>query len=200
MTRPFIRPVRPAADDTERLTSLYQETRQDLFAFLLRRCATAEDAADALAETYRVAWEKRQRIPAGPQARPWLFGVARNAAREKRRSSERHATAKRALALAAERAYGTTTPETDALDTALGTLSALDREIVMMLSADGLSSMEVGSILGLSPTAIRSRAHRARHKLRAHLSAVESDDDPLPRDHPAHNIGKLRPSNAQAGR
>lgn len=197
MMRPFGRTGRSEVEDAERLTSLYQETREDVLAFLLRRCATAEDAADALAETYRVAWEKRQRIPAGPQARPWLFGVARNAARERRRSSERHATATRALALAAERAYGETTPETGALDAALGTLSALDREIVMMLSADGLSSIEVGSILGLSPTAIRSRAHRARQRLRTYLTAAEADDGPSAPHRRGHVMS--RPSNARAG-
>ncbi len=45
----FNRPARPSAEDDERLTRLYQETRKDLLAFLLRRCATAEDAADCLA-------------------------------------------------------------------------------------------------------------------------------------------------------
>lgn len=178
----FNRPARPSAEDDERLTRLYQEARKDLLAFLLRRCATAEDAADCLAETFRVAWEKRERIPAGSDARPWLFGVARNAAREKRRSGERQAATTDALALAAERAYIETTPESSALAAALAELSALDREIVMMLSADGLGSREVAVVLGLSPTAVRSRAHRARQKLRACLTSAEADDIPGPPD------------------
>ena len=57
MSGPFKRLGSPSADDDERLTRLYQETREDLLAFVARRCATAEDAADCLAETYRVAWE-----------------------------------------------------------------------------------------------------------------------------------------------
>jgi RNA polymerase sigma-70 factor, ECF subfamily len=178
MTGLFKRPGCPSAEDDERLTRLYQETRGDLLAFLLRRCATAEDAADCLAETYRVAWEKRKRIPAGPEARPWLFGVARNAAREKHRSRERQTATTHALALAAENSYIGTTPGAIALAAALSELSALDREIVMMLSADGLGSREVGSVLGLSPTAVRSRAHRARQKLRARLISAEADDAP----------------------
>lgn len=179
MTGPFKRPGHPSADDDEWLTHLYQQTREDLLAFLLRRCATAEDAADCLAETYRVAWEKRQRIPAGPEARPWLFGVARNAMREKHRSGERQTATTHALVLAAESSYIATTPEASELAAALSELSALDREIVMMLSADGLGSREVATVLGLSPTAVRSRAHRARQKLRARLTSAEADDTPV---------------------
>ncbi|MGH2871600.1 MAG: RNA polymerase sigma factor, partial [Solirubrobacteraceae bacterium] len=76
-------------------------------------------------------------------------------------------------------AYIEPTPRSTALAEAMSHLSALDREIVMMLSADGLSSHEAASVLGLSPTAVRSRASRARHKLRTLL--VEAEDDP---EHP----------------
>jgi RNA polymerase sigma-70 factor (ECF subfamily) len=179
MSGPFKRLGAPSADDDERLTRLYQETREDLLAFIARRCATAEDAADCLAETYRVAWEKRTRLPADPNARPWLFGVARNAVREERRRGERQAATSNALIAAAERAYIETTPERSALTAAMSELSALDREIILMLSADGLASHEVATILRLSPTAARSRAARARTKLRKRLASGETEDDDL---------------------
>jgi RNA polymerase sigma-70 factor (ECF subfamily) len=174
----FKRADRPSADDDERLTRLYHETREDLLAFIARRSATAEDAADCLAETYRVAWEKRTRLPADPEARPWLFGVARNAIREERRRGGRRAATSTALVAAAERSYVETTPEQSALRAAMAKLSALDREILLMLSADGLASHEVATILKLSPTAVRSRAVRARTKLRKQLASGDSDDDP----------------------
>jgi RNA polymerase sigma-70 factor (ECF subfamily) len=66
------------ADDAADFHALYAETNADVLAFLLRRCPTPEDAADCLAETYLVAWEKRDGMPGGADARPWLFGVARN--------------------------------------------------------------------------------------------------------------------------
>jgi RNA polymerase sigma-70 factor, ECF subfamily len=185
MTGPFKRPSPRSADDDERLTHLYQETREDLLAFIARRCATAEDAADCLAETYRVAWEKRDRLPADPNARPWLFGVARNAVREERRRGQRRTATSNALIAAAERAYIETIPQQSALTAAMSELSALDREIILMLSADGLASHEVATILGLSPTAVRSRASRARTKLRKRLASDEADDDPGHVDAPA---------------
>lgn len=40
--------------------------------------ADHEDAADVVAATFTVAWQKLDEIPAGPEATLWLYGVARN--------------------------------------------------------------------------------------------------------------------------
>jgi DNA-directed RNA polymerase specialized sigma24 family protein len=62
----------------QRFTRLYQETRGDVLAYLVRRSRTVEDATDALAETYAAAWRKLDKLPEGNAARLWLFGAARN--------------------------------------------------------------------------------------------------------------------------
>ena len=119
----FKRPGPPSSDDDERFTRLYEDSSRDLLAFLLRRCATAEDAADCLAESYRIAWETRTRLPAGHEARPWLFGVARNIARQTHRGETRRAATTSALATAAEHWYTPSGPEDSALAAALAELS-----------------------------------------------------------------------------
>jgi RNA polymerase sigma-70 factor (ECF subfamily) len=177
----IMRAGRPARDEGEQFTRLYDETSRDLLAFLLRRCSTADEAADCLAETYRIAWEKRNRTPAGDEARPWLFGIARNVSRRERASEERATATSRELALAAERSNPTVNPDDSAVAAALSELSPLDQEIVTMISWDGLAPREVASILGLSPNAVRIRAHRARTRLRVLLAqrdAVEDADAP----------------------
>jgi RNA polymerase sigma factor (sigma-70 family) len=177
----FLKRRAPASsDDGERFSCLYADTSADLLAFLLRRCPTAEDATDCLAETYRIAWEKRARIPVGGEARPWLFGVARNVARQERRGGARRAATSRELALAAESAYTATTSEDSVLASALSELSLLDQEIVTMLSADGLAPREVAAVLGLSPNAIRIRAHRARVKLRTLMARDDRSEGAAP--------------------
>lgn len=178
----FQRPDRPSSEDDERFTRLYEDTSRDLLAFLLRRCATAEDAADCLAESYRIAWETRTRIPAGHEARPWLFGVARNIARQTHKGDTRRAATTSALATAAERWYTPPAPDDTALATALSQLSPLDQEIITMIAADGLAPREVSAILGLSPNAVRIRAHRAREKLRALLGPAAPGEDADPAD------------------
>ncbi len=169
-----------SSDEDDQFGRLYEDTSQDLLAFLLRRCRTAEDAADCLAESYRIAWETRTRIPAGHEARPWLFGVARNIARQTHRGETRRTATTSALATAAERWYTPSRPEDSALTAALSELSPVDQEIITMIAADGLPPREVAAILGLSPNAVRIRAHRAREKLRVLLgpAAVEEDADP----------------------
>jgi RNA polymerase sigma-70 factor (ECF subfamily) len=172
----FSRPVRPSSDDGEQISRLYRKTSEDLFAFLLRRCSTAPDAADCMAETYRIAWEKRDRIPAGDEARPWLFGVARNVARRERTRDERAEAVSRELALLAEGSEMVTSPEDSAAVAALSELSPLDQEIITMLTWDGLAPREVASILGLSPNAVRVRAHKARTRLRERLAGSNANE------------------------
>jgi RNA polymerase sigma-70 factor (ECF subfamily) len=178
----FKRPGPRSSGDDERFTRLYEDTSRDLLAFLLRRCATAEDAADCLAESYRIAWETRARLPAGHEARPWLFGVARNIARQTHRGETRRAATTSALATAAERWYTPAGPEDSALAAALSELSPVDQEIITMIAADGMAPREVAAILGLSSNAVRIRAHRAREKLRALLGPTAPEEAADPAD------------------
>jgi RNA polymerase sigma-70 factor (ECF subfamily) len=164
---------RTVDEDAELFTRLYEQSSRDLLAFLLRRCKTPDAAADCLAESYRIAWEKRDRIPGGDEARPWLFGVARNVVRRDLVRDQRTAAATGDLVAAAERAGATLVPQDTSVADALAELSELDREIMMMLSFDGLAPREVASILGLSANVVRVRAHRAREKLRGTLRSTE---------------------------
>jgi RNA polymerase sigma-70 factor (ECF subfamily) len=152
-------------------SALYDATAADLLAFLLRRTQTAEDAADCLAETFLVAWDKRDRLPSElEQARPWLFGVARNVLRRSQKRDSRASTAKAELAREISGAQRQI-PEDDPVRAALQRLPPIDREIIEMLAWDQLAPREVAAILELSPNAVRIRAHRARLKLREELKS-----------------------------
>ena len=176
--------MRAAKRGAETFSELYRRTHVDVLAFLLRRCPTPEDAADCLAETYLVAWQKRDQMPTGTETRPWLFGVARNVMR---RGSERHQrTAATASALAAEierTAAACPAPDLtqpDPVNAAIRDLPPLEQEIITMLIWDELTPREVAAILGLTPNLVRVRAHRARAKLRAALSDQQPGREPEP--------------------
>lgn len=159
------------ADD---FTALYDETARDLMGFLLRRTAGAEDAADCLAEIFAIAWDKRETLPIQrDQARPWLFGVARNVVR---RGAERQRRASdAAIELQREmRSARSSEHDDDRVEAALRQLSTLDREIIEMLAWDQLAPREIAGILGLSPNAVRVRAHRARLTLRQQLGRQQT--------------------------
>jgi RNA polymerase sigma factor (sigma-70 family) len=161
---------------------MFCETRTDLLAYLLRRSPNPDDAADALAETYLIAWAKREALPGGEQARLWLFGVARNVVLQgARRRGFRSALAER---LGEElRSAGAQEPVTDdervdTLRKALSALSARDREIVTLTAWEGLTPKQIAIAMGTSANAVRIRLHRARVQLLREIDPVGSPPKP----------------------
>jgi RNA polymerase sigma factor (sigma-70 family) len=153
---------------------LFQATRRDLLAYIVRRASTVEDAADMLAETYLIAWQKLEAVPKGDRARLWLFGVARNVLLRdaSRRSSgdlllERLAGDLR-LALPPQ-----APPNDEQADVwaALAALAEMDREILTLAAWDGLTPSQIAAVLGCSPNLVRVRLHRARTRLKRQLIA-----------------------------
>jgi RNA polymerase sigma factor (sigma-70 family) len=156
----------------QRFTRLYQETRGDVLADLVRRSRTVEDATDALAETYAAAWQKLDKLPEGDGARLWLFGAARNELRmaERRTQTANHLTTELADRL---RLNDGEAPDTDdnttTLKEALSKLSRIDSEIVTLTAWEGLAPREIAAVLGLSANVVRIRLHRARSQVRGSL-------------------------------
>jgi RNA polymerase sigma factor (sigma-70 family) len=152
---------------------LYRDTRTDLLAYILRRSRNAEDAADVLAETYLIAWQKLDRIPKGERTRLWLFGVARNlllkgASRHRSGNAlvERLANALRSV----ESAHSPVEDERrDALRAVLAALSVRDREILTMTAWEGLTPKQIATVMGTSANVVRVRLHRARARLKRQL-------------------------------
>ncbi len=59
--------------DEEAFEALWHAHYADILAFCLRRLGDRQEAADATADTFLVAWRRAGEIPGNP--RPWLFGV-----------------------------------------------------------------------------------------------------------------------------
>jgi RNA polymerase sigma-70 factor, ECF subfamily len=168
--------VREAASDARAgFEQLFRETRTDLLAYIMRRSPSAEDAADLLADTYLIAWEKLDAIPAGGKARLWLFGVARNLLLSSaRRRRSRHALVER-LAFELGGAQAPQTPVEDerseALLEALAALPERDREIVLLTAWEGLTPREIAVVVGARANVVRVRLHRARMRLERDLGS-----------------------------
>jgi RNA polymerase sigma factor (sigma-70 family) len=171
---------RKEADRRVTFEHLFRETRSDLLAYALRRSTDPEDAADLLAETYLIAWEKIDALPRGEQARLWLFGVMRNVLlRGVRRSASRQALAQR-LATELQRASASPERAVDdetvaALHAAVNSLPPREQEIVMLTAWEGLTPREIATVLGTSANAVRIRLHRARVQLKRRLDPTALD-------------------------
>ena len=158
---------------TDRFSRLFADTERDLLAYALRRVDRPEDAADVVAETFLVAWRRLDTVPAGEQARLWLYGVARRQlANERRGHLRRSRLADRLRGELPAAVASTRTPEDHraaAVRAALARLEEEDREILRLTSWEGLTPSEIGAVVGVPGVTVRSRLHRARKRLRAEL-------------------------------
>jgi RNA polymerase sigma factor (sigma-70 family) len=154
---------------------LFRDTRTDLLAYIVRRSHSAEDAADVLAETYLVAWQKLDAIPTDERARLWLFGVARNLLfRGSSRRRSRHALVDRLAGelRSAHPPHGAVEDERSAaLRAALAALPEREREIVMLTAWEGLTPKQIAAVTRTSVNIVRVRLHRARTRLKRDLTA-----------------------------
>lgn len=152
----------------ERFRRLYDTGRARVVAYAMRRTTNNEDAADVVAETFAIAWRRIDDVPFGEREVPWLYAVARRViANRVRRDSTRSAIVRRLAEQLAMSGTGDIEPDSGRLSalTALSQLSEEDREILMLVAWDGLTSQEIGWVISCSPTAARIRLHRARSRL-----------------------------------
>lgn len=168
----------PAAETAERaFRAAYREHLPEIWRFVRRRTGGPDDADDATAEVFAVAWRRRSDLPPGDEVRLWLFGVARrvlaNQHRSVRRRERLRVRAAAAVSTAPEAAPGPgDADDGSALWTALATLDEADRELLLLRSWDGLAVTDLAVLLGCTPNAASLRLHKARGRLAAALAAV----------------------------
>jgi DNA-directed RNA polymerase specialized sigma24 family protein len=128
--------------------ALYRTTFPRVLAYA-RSVASPEDADDAVAEAYAIAWRRQRDIPRSAEL-GWLIGVTRRVLANTRRS-RRRAGALHALLSLQPQAPGPDPAERvedGELRTALLALSPLDREAVLLTAWFDLSSADAAQALG----------------------------------------------------
>ncbi|TDO55201.1 RNA polymerase sigma-70 factor (ECF subfamily) [Kribbella sp. VKM Ac-2571] len=157
-----------------RFTGLFEATYADLVRFAQRRVPD-EQAEDIVAEAFLVAWRRTDDVPASlPDARAWLFGIARNVILNVHRGARRRT----ALAVRLSEAPTVTADNSELvarqidLARAWGKLSGVHQEALALAVLDDLTAPQAAAVLGISPVAFRLRLSRARRALRAFLGPV----------------------------
>ena len=163
------------AGEQARFEALYTSSFARLLGFAIRRCESAEDAADVVAETFAIAWRRLDAVPAGEEAVLWLYGVARNVLANHRRGVARRRNLAVALAGEITERYARSAEES-ATDHAVGqafrALPDDDREPLALVAWEGLDHGQIAAVLGCSRNAVRIRLHRARRRLARELAAA----------------------------
>jgi RNA polymerase sigma-70 factor, ECF subfamily len=131
----------------------------------------ARDPDGIAAEAMAIAWRRLGQVPVD-DARPWLFGVARNLLKAERRGEP----ATRVQTLDGVEVASADPPlmaglELDPeLEAALRELSESDREALLLVACEDLTPAMAARSLGISQTAFRVRLHRARRRLSDRLT------------------------------
>jgi RNA polymerase sigma factor (sigma-70 family) len=179
-----------ARGDADAFGRFYRRHEQQILSYAIAHCVNASDVADVVGETFLGALRAARRFSDdGGDAVPWLFGIARRVLAHQRRSFTR---GQRLLRRLHEQPL-LTTDEAAAIDAAidasrlaprlaaaLRTLRAKDRELVLLVSHDGLSPAQAGAVLGMNPNTARVRLSRARARLRDALADSGSGPGPGP--------------------
>ena len=155
----------------ERFRVLYDAHFDSLLAFALRRSPSAEDAADAVSETFLTAWRRWDDVPE-VDARLWLFGVARRVMANRRRGDlrrDRLGQRLRSDLVAAVPDHAQRVASTTDVMRGLRRLGESDREVLELSLWEGLEPREIARVLGIGEGAARTRLSRAKQRLRSEL-------------------------------
>ncbi len=163
----------------EEFRDLFDCHLDPVWRFARRRCGSAADADDIAAETFAVAWRRRDDLPPTDDVGLWLFGVARRVLANQRRSVERQERLHLRLAsvAATERSAGDPAVAGADLDhplaDALARLDPDDRELLLLRAWDGLRVQDIAVLLECTPNAASIRLHKARRHLASLLEPKE---------------------------
>jgi RNA polymerase sigma-70 factor (ECF subfamily) len=143
-----------------------------ILRYLARRSDCREDVADLVAETFLIAWRRADDVPAGDQALPWLYGVARRVLANHRRGEIRRYRLADKLRedLSSTTQHDATGLEHSSAQLGRGAkafrqLSDSDRELLSLATWEGLDTTQLAMALGCSKNAASVRLHRARRRL-----------------------------------
>ncbi len=186
----------PSADPDiyrPRFERCFRDHYARVLAFAMRRVPGRDIAEDVAADTFAVAWRRRDRIP--DPTLPWLYAIAANVIANQYRSNRRRRDLDTRLAHEAGTAAPGRDPaesldKRDSFSTAFALLGEREREVLRLVAWDGLDTREAARVFGCSPGAFRVRLHRARRKLAKQLEAAghSSREGRTPAPHPVEEI------------
>lgn len=157
--------------DRVRFDQIFADHYESVSRYCHRRLPP-DEANDASAEVFVVAWRKIDQVPSGDETLPWLYGVARNEVSRARRSIRRRGALR--TKLGGQAIHHDPSPEVlvvrnaekEQLVAALGRLKPSDQEVLRLRAYEHLTLAEVAIVLGCSVPAAKQRSARAIKRLR----------------------------------
>jgi RNA polymerase sigma-70 factor, ECF subfamily len=148
---------------------------KDLYRTAVRFRSAAEEASDAVQETYLLAWKSFDRYSPGTNCRAWLFQILFNVLRHERRSWFKRLTGKEEDVAATNLVAPAPIPTTITDQAILAAFDRLPRQyqaVLLLVDVQEFSYKEASDALGVPIGTVMSRLSRGRAALRKQLSAV----------------------------
>jgi RNA polymerase sigma-70 factor (ECF subfamily) len=163
-------------DDPRAFRELYDRWADRLLAYFYRRTLDAEVAADLLAETFAVAFERRRRFrDVGAPGANWLYGIAAKELSHwyRRQAVEQRAVRRLAIqvpalddeSIARIEALADMEAHRTALAAALEQMGPGERDAVQLRVVEEMDYAEIATALACSEAAARVRVHRGLARL-----------------------------------
>jgi RNA polymerase sigma-70 factor (ECF subfamily) len=150
----------------------------NLRAFAISLCGHRDRADDLVQDTLVKAWANMHRFERGTNLNAWLFTILRNAFFSEHRKLRREVEdvdgsyAEGLVAIPEQEGR----LNLDDFRKALMTLSADQREALLLVGAEGMTYDEAAEICGCAVGTIKSRVNRARSRLAEILCLKDVDD------------------------
>lgn len=171
--------------DTLSFNQLVDRYQSRAYGLCVRMLGDADQAADVAQDAFISAYRHLPGLRG--EFRPWLMRIVANACRDVLRSQKRRPSVSLDMttdddeAPALQIADTTAGPEEQLLRremqqtiaTALFTIPADQREVIVLSDIEGLSYQEIADITGINIGTVKSRLNRARMRLRELLYAAE---------------------------
>lgn len=169
------------ANRTDVFQRLYQAHYGAIAAYASRRL-DAQEADDAVAEIFLVAWRRLADVPQGAFALPWLYGVGRRVVAGHRRSGRRRdrliARLKQVRSPAEVSLDMAGSDDRLTVEVALSRLRPRDQELLRLAEWEELTPSELAEVLHCSANAVSVRLHRAHRRFGEALRSVEAQVEP----------------------
>ena len=154
----------------EAFAELYELYSKDMYRFAYYYLGSAQRAEDCVSEAVLSAWQKIDTLKKADSFKSWLFKILYNccnsALKEKIKAEENIELSE----VTYLKTKDTDPTERLSLTKALDTLSEQDREILVLYYCSGYNSKEIGAMLNLKDSTVRSRILRSVEKLRQILT------------------------------
>jgi RNA polymerase sigma factor (sigma-70 family) len=167
-------PAPAAADAT---ATLFDQYHARIHAYCLGQLRNRDEADDAVQSTFLYAFALLQRGVTPRAELPWLYTIAHNVCRTRRRSLKRRSRVEAGVDLETlHETVGRNDPsrdELDGLDRSLAELPEAQRHALLLREWQGLSYAEIAAQMNVTESAVEAVLFRARRNLAQKLRAAQ---------------------------